>query len=77
MATEDGENTSFAPLLVWGTQMSLCSATHPVPSYLLPISCVALGVSAWCCPPGWGFLGTREGERLCILRGTLCGPLPG
>ena len=41
MATENGEDTSFAPLLVWGTQMSLCSATHPVPSYLLPTSCVA------------------------------------
>ena len=43
MATEDGEDTSFAPLLVWGTQMSLCSATHPVPSYLLPASCVVHG----------------------------------
>ena len=56
-ATEDGEDTGFAPLLAWGTQISLCFATHLVPSYLLPTSCVALGspclvLSSWLGLPG-------------------------
>lgn len=47
------------------SQMSLCSATQPVPSSFPLTSCVALaklshlsGVPAWCRPPGWGSQGT-------------------